>query len=116
HLRQIHLAVEGVRQQGRQHDDLVDPLCDQGGQGFGGGGRHVIQVGHSHVPPWPQRTHPLEDRRNRRGRTGIATAVRHRQQRDRLLRRVHPWIPHSVLPVPAQRPLRGSSPGATRCV
>ena len=26
------------------------------------------------------------------------------------------WIPHSVLPVPAQRPLRGSSPGATRRV
>jgi hypothetical protein len=28
----------------------------------------------------------------------------------------HEWIPHSVLLVPAQRPLRGSSPGATRRV
>ena len=28
----------------------------------------------------------------------------------------HQWIPHSVLLVPAQRPLRGSSPGATRRV
>ena len=28
----------------------------------------------------------------------------------------HQWIPHSVLVVPAQRPLRGSSPGATRRV
>ena len=27
---------------------------------------------------------------------------------------IHVWIPHSVLVVPAQRPLRGSSPGATR--
>jgi hypothetical protein len=30
--------------------------------------------------------------------------------------RGHQWIPHSVLAVPAQRPLRGSSPGATRRV
>ena len=29
---------------------------------------------------------------------------------------VHAWIPHSVFAVPAQRPLRGSSPGATRRV
>ena len=28
----------------------------------------------------------------------------------------HVWMPHSVLLVPAQRPLRGSSPGATRRV
>jgi hypothetical protein len=36
---------------------------------------------------------------------------------DRVIERSrdpHEWIPHSVLPVPAQRPLRGSSPGATR--
>jgi hypothetical protein len=26
------------------------------------------------------------------------------------------WMPHSVLPVPAQRPLRGCSPGSTRLV
>ena len=31
-------------------------------------------------------------------------------------RRAHRWIPHSVLPVPAQRPARGSSPGATGLV
>ncbi|GAB3033453.1 hypothetical protein GCM10027078_30370 [Nocardioides flavus (ex Wang et al. 2016)] len=29
---------------------------------------------------------------------------------------LHAWIPHSVFEVPAQRPLRGSSPGATRRV
>ena len=26
------------------------------------------------------------------------------------------WMPHSVLPVPAHRPLRGSAPGSTRIV
>jgi len=30
--------------------------------------------------------------------------------------RAQMWIPHSVLAVPAQRPLRGSAPSATRAV
>ena len=29
---------------------------------------------------------------------------------------VYAWMPHSVLPVPAHRPLRGSAPGSTRSV
>src|SRR6266581_2356383 len=42
----------------------------------------------------------------RGGSGGAAPPGQHRQA----------WMPHSVLPVPAQRPLRGSAPGSTRSV
>ena len=68
-----------------------------------------------------------------RGGARIAAAMRHGQQRGqcpgaglararpghacrRVRSRAQPWMPHSVLPVPSQRPLRGSAPGSTRAV
>jgi len=63
-----------------------------------------------------------------RRRARIGAAVRDSHERHRMPRRLpgthrsqashdaQPWIPHSVLPVPSQRPLRGSAPGSTRAV
>ena len=62
----------------------------------------------------------LTDDEDRLGLEGVELAedVGPARGRDRSFRGggAHVWIPHSVLESPAQRPDRGSSPGATRRV
>ena len=74
-----------------------------------GASRDPGQPSGSRAPP-----HQADQLVNGGGGPGIAAAVRDGDQRDP--RPGYSWIPHSLLPVPDQRPLRGSAPGSTRSV
>ena len=66
----------------------------------------------------PARRRPVPGQPEQRGDrcpgSRVPAAVRDGNQGRRRCQAV--WIPHSVLPVPVHRPLRGSAPGATGSV
>ena len=88
-----------------QRADLVDERLD----------RRRRSAGHGFREPGP----PVQERPS--ARPPLVVHLRCRATDDAVdhvlgLEAGHQWIPHSVLAVPAHRPLRGSSPGATRRV
>ena len=126
HGRQVGVAVIGLGEQQRQHHGrAAAAVAAQGLERVGNGRQRVSQVGGPDLQaaqpgaagPGPHQVRQFRDRR--RG-PGVGAAVRGGDQR----RRPGParpgtaqvWIPHSVLPVPAQRPLRASAPASTRAV
>ena len=84
-------------------------LVDEGGDGGGGAG----------VPAAMSQGHQSGSG-HQRGLLSVFNGVLRVEVSTTVSRgigeRGHRWMPHSVLLVPAQRPLRGSSPGATRRV
>ncbi len=109
-------AVVRRREQQREHDHvtLAAVLAGERGEHLQRGRRRVAQEGPAGLEPGqPVRAGPgpgqLEQFRDGRPGPRVPAAVRDRDQR----RGQEVWMPHSVLPVPVHRPLRGSDPGAT---
>ena len=69
----------------------------------------MVEEGRLDLEVRAQRTGTGHDLADTAGGARVAAAVCDGDQGGR----AHEWIPHSVLPLPAHRPLRGSSPGAT---
>ena len=99
----------------RQHHHVTLPatVAGQRGEHLQRGGGCVTQEGPADAEPGqPAGGGPGPGRREqvRDGRPGprVLAAVRDRDQGGGQV-----WMPHSVLPVPVHRPLRGSAPGAT---
>jgi hypothetical protein len=112
-------------------------VCGQGSKHVRNRRQRVPEVGGPHLQarqpgaagPGPYHGHEVRD--GGRG-PGIGAAVRNGDQRRPGLRGRAPlrpglgrpepaaagqrWMPHSVLPVPAHRPLRASAPASTRAV
>ena len=115
HPGYVRPAVVGRGEQQWQHHHVTLPaaVAGQRAEHLQRGGRGVPQEGPAGLEPGqPARGGPGPGRREqfRDGRPGprVPAAVRDRDQR-----RGQVWMPHSVLPVPVHRPLRGSAPGAT---
>ena len=115
HPGYVRAAVIGRGEQQREHHHVTLPaaVAGQRAEHLQRGGRGVTQEGPADLEPGqPARGGPgpgrREQFRDRRPGPRVPAAVRDRDQR-----RGQVWMPHSVLPVPVHRPLRGSAPGAT---
>ena len=115
--RDIRLAVIGGGQQERYQDDVRPG--GQRGQDAGQRRDAVVEEGglDGQARLAGPGTHDRQQVSNRGGRARVLAPVRSRHEWRREIHRClagcHACRPHSVLPVPAHRPLRGSAPGAT---
>src|SRR6185437_11670091 len=111
----VALAVVGGGQQQRQGDALDNDIIwhivwREGGERLRQRRRAVVEERGPHFHAGSAVAHGIGERGHRRPRARVLRPVRDGDERDQTCR------PHSVLPVPAQRPERGSAPGSTRSV
>ena len=84
-------------------------LASQCGEYLGRGRRGMTEEGSSRVQPAGRPSPREAEQFGDRGTSpGVPAAVGDRDER-----RGQVWMPHSVLPVPVHRPLRGSAPAST---
>ncbi len=110
----VRPAVVGRGEQQGEHDHVTLAAAVERGEHLQRRGRRVPQERPADLEPGqpvPAGPGPGPGQQRGDGRPGprVPAAVRDRDQR----RGQEVWMPHSVLPVPVHRPLRGSAPGAT---
>ena len=111
----VALAVVGRGQQQRQghapDSDIIGRVARrEGGERLRQRRRAVVKERRPHVEAGGAVAHGVGQCGHRRRRARVLRSVRDGDERDQTCR------PHSVLPVPAHRPERGSAPGSTRSV